>query len=213
MNHDSVFRTVILVWVLCVVPVAVFYRVKSQASGEKLDRRKEGWPILLTLRPMGALCLIGVIAFLVNPSWMTWSSLGLPLWVRWTGLGTGIIAGILWLSAFHFLGKNLTDTVVTRQEHYLITTGPYRWVRHPFYDAVLLCVMTISLLTANWFILLTGCSVFALQALRTGREEQHLLARFGESYLAYTRRTGRFLPRWKLKDKPDQDIEQYQDGI
>ena len=35
---------------------------------------------------------------------------------------------------FRCLGKNLTDTVVTRQEHTLVMQGPYRWVRHPFYD-------------------------------------------------------------------------------
>src|SRR5262249_17897662 len=154
--------------------------------GEKIDRRKEGWLCLLTLRPLGGLCLLAIIAFLVKPSSMTWSSLPLPLWLRWSGLGIGVIAAALSLSALHNLGKNLTDTVVTRQEHQLVTTGPYRWIRHPFYDAVLLCVLTASLLMANWFVFLTGCAVFGLQVIRTGREEQQLLARFGERYLAYT---------------------------
>jgi protein-S-isoprenylcysteine O-methyltransferase Ste14 len=197
MNPDQTFRTVMALWVLLWLPVAVFYRVRSLASGEKLDRRQEGLPILLTLRPLGGLCLLGIIAFVVKPSSMAWSSLPLPLWLRWSGLGIGIIAATLLLSALHSLGKNLTDTVVTRQGHQLVATGPYRWVRHPFYDAVLLCVLTASLLAANWFIFLTGCAVFTLQVIRTGREEQQLLARFGERYLAYTRQTGRFLPRMR----------------
>jgi protein-S-isoprenylcysteine O-methyltransferase Ste14 len=134
---------------------------------------------------------------MVNPSWMAWSSLPLPVWLRWTGLGIGVIAATLSVYTLHNLGKNLTDTVVTRQDHQLVTTGPYRWVRHPFYDAVLLCVLTASLLAANWFVLVTGCSVFVLQAIRTGREEQQLRARFGELYLAYARQTGRFLPRMR----------------
>ena len=37
--------------------------------------------------------------------------------------------------------------------------------------------------------------MFVLQVIRTGREEEQLLARFGEDYLAYIQRTGRFLPR------------------
>jgi len=196
---DSTFRTVMVVWALLLFPVPIYYRIRSGVSGEKLDRKQEGWPILLTLRPMGALCMFGIIAFVIKPSSMAWSSLALSPWLRWCGLAVGVIAGILWVFTFRSLGKNLTDTVVTRQEHSLVTTGPYRWVRHPFYDAVLLCVVAASLLAANWFILLTGCAVFALQAVRTGREEQQLLARFGEGYLAYTQRTGRFLPRLRFK--------------
>jgi protein-S-isoprenylcysteine O-methyltransferase Ste14 len=195
MNPDHTFRTVLLIWILLWFPVAFLYRARSLASREKLDRRQEGLPILVTLRPLGGLCLLGIIAFLVKPSSMSWSSLPLPLWLRWVGLGIGVIGAVLSLSTLHNLGKNLTDTVVTRQEHQLVTTGPYRWVRHPFYDAVLLCVLTVSLLMANWFIFVTGCSVFALQVIRTRREEQQLLARFGERYLAYTRQTGGFLPR------------------
>jgi protein-S-isoprenylcysteine O-methyltransferase Ste14 len=34
---------------------------------------------------------------------------------------------------FHSLGRNLTDTVVTRREAYLVLNGPYRFVRNPMY--------------------------------------------------------------------------------
>ena len=81
------------------------------------------------------------------------------------------------------------------QEQDSFATGLFCWVRHPFYDAALLCVVTTSLLTANWFILLTGGTVFTLLVLRADREEHQLLARFGESYRAYIQQTGRFLPR------------------
>ena len=117
MSPDEIFRVVISLWALLWLPVALYYRVRSLASGEKLDRRQEGWPILLTLRPLGGLCLLGVIAFVVKPSWMAWSSLPLQLWLRWSGLGLGVLAATLFLSTLHTLGKNLTDTVVTRQEH------------------------------------------------------------------------------------------------
>ena len=50
----------------------------------------------------------------------------------------GALGGCLIVWAFRSLGPNLTDTVVTRRHHTLITRGPYRWVRHPFYDAVAL---------------------------------------------------------------------------
>ncbi len=202
MNHDHIFRIVILLWAMLFFPVALFYRIKSLATGEKLDRRQEGWAVLLTLRPLGAACWFGVLAFLINPSWMAWSSLALPPSLRWAGLGIGIVGAAISISAFHCLGKNLTDTVVTRREHQLVTNGPYRWIRHPFYDGVLLVVLATWLMAANWFILLTGLAVFGLQVIRTVREEQQLLARFGSSYLAYTQQTGRFLPHFRRKRRP-----------
>ena len=93
------------------------------------------------------------------------------------------------------LGKNLTDTVVTRRTHTLVSSGPYRWVRHPFYDAAALYLAANALAAANWFVMLTATVVMSLLVIRTRREEQQLMLRFGDAYRAYVGRTGRFLPR------------------
>src|SRR4029078_1389606 len=95
---------------------------------------------------------------------------------------------------FHSLGKNLTDTVVTRRDPTLVTHGPYRWVRHPFYDVVFLWGLSVSLLTANWLLALLGVSAFAMMVVRTRIEEEKLGERFGGEYRTYTERTGRFFP-------------------
>jgi len=47
-----------------------------------------------------------------------------------------VLGGGLLIWTLRTLGANLTDTVITRKEHTLVTSGPYRWVPHPFYDAV-----------------------------------------------------------------------------
>jgi protein-S-isoprenylcysteine O-methyltransferase Ste14 len=101
---------------------------------------------------------------------------------------------LLW--TFRSLGKNLTDTVVTRQEHSLVTHGPYRWVRHPLYDSATLLFVAVSLMAANWFVFVTGVVVLLLLIVRTRTEEAKLVARFGDRYRAYMERTGRFIPRW-----------------
>jgi protein-S-isoprenylcysteine O-methyltransferase Ste14 len=95
----------------------------------------------------------------------------------------------------HSLGKNLTDTVVTREAHTLVTTGPYRWVRHPFYVSVLFLVASCALLAANGFIFGCGLTVFLMMALRTRIEERKLVDRFGDEYRRYVERTGAFFPR------------------
>jgi protein-S-isoprenylcysteine O-methyltransferase Ste14 len=56
-------------------------------------------------------------------------------------------------------------------------------------------VVANALVAANWFLLAGGLVTFALIVLRTGREEDRLVARFGESYRQYMARTGRFLPK------------------
>jgi len=176
-------------------PAAFYYRLKSQARSEKLDRRQEGIPILLTLRPIGLAGMLGLVVFMVNPSAMAWSSMPLPDWLRWSGVAVGIAGGALLLWTFQTLGPNLTDTVVTRKAHTLVTRGPYRWVRHPFYDSAALCVLANSIVASNWFLLLTGMLALALLVVRTQKEEEHLLKRFGNDYRAYMARTGRFWPR------------------
>ena len=79
----------------------------------------------------------------------------------------GTAGGALLLWTFHTLGPNLTDTVVTRKTHTLVTHGPYRWVRHPFYDSAALCILANSLLTSNWFLFLTGTLTLLLLVVRT----------------------------------------------
>ena len=192
MDHEQIFRIILILGFVAILPIGAWHRIKSQATGEKLDRRQEGLFILFTLRPTAAAGMVGLIVYMIDPSLMAWSSAPLPIWLRWLGVVLGIIAGLLLTVTFRALGKNLTDTVVTRAEHVLITSGPYRWVRHPFYVAFLLAVTANSLVTANWFLALTGGIAFGLMVLRTRTEEENLIERFGEEYLKYMERTGRF---------------------
>ena len=195
MHDHQTFRMILLVGFLILAPIGVYHRLKSHATRDKLDRRQEGPFILLTLRPLGLVAIVGLIAYMINPAWMAWSSVPLPLWLRWIGVALGVIAGLLLTWTYRSLGKNLTDTVVTRKEHTLVTTGPYRWVRHPFYSSLALAVLANSVVAANAFLSVTGGLLFMLLVIRTQKEEENLLARFGEEYEKYMRQTGRFLPR------------------
>jgi protein-S-isoprenylcysteine O-methyltransferase Ste14 len=196
---DDLARVILMIGFVVVMPIGICYRLRS-ATDERLDRRQEGWPILLSLRPLALACTAGLVAFVIEPSWMEWASFRLPGWARWFGAGLGAVAGGLILWTFHCLGRNLTDTVVTRQNATLVTNGPYRWVRHPLYLALAIAVIAITLLTANAFLALTGTAAFLVVVARTSIEEQKLIERFGSSYRQYMRRTGRFLPRIRQPD-------------
>ena len=164
-------------------------------TGEKLDRRQEGIFILVALRLAGLAGMAGLIAYLIDPACMAWAAVPLPVWLRWTGVGLALIAGSLLVWMFRTLGRNLTDTVVTRKQHTLVTNGPYRWVRHPLYSSAALAIIGNSLIAANWFIFVAGCLVLLMLVIRTRKEEQNLIAKFGDDYRNYMQRTGRFVPR------------------
>ena len=106
-----------------------------------------------------------------------------------------VVWGVLLVWTFQNLGRNLTDTVVTRKQHTLVTTGPYRWVRHPMYASAALAIVGNSLVAANWYLFVVGCLALLLLVIRTRKEEQNLIAKFGDDYRNYMQRTGRFVPR------------------
>ena len=195
MQDDNVFRVMMILGFAAILPIGLHHRIKSQASREKLDRRQEGRFILYTLRPIAGIRMLGLLAFMIHPPWMSWSSVAIPGPVRWVGVAIGASTILLAAWVFRSLGTNLTDTVVTREKHELVTAGPYRWVRHPFYVAFAMSVVADSLVTANWFIAITGGAAFCLVVLRTRIEERKLIERFGDAYLSYMERTGRFFPR------------------
>ena len=196
MNSFDPFRIILVIGLVLVLSIGVYYRLRSQASGEQLDRRQEGLFILVSLRLSGLVFAVGLFCWLIEPAWMSWSSLELPTWLRWAGVGFMAFTAVLLLWTFRHLGRNLTDTVVTRQQHTLVLTGPYRWVRHPFYVSAFFGSLGISLLTANWFLFVVGELVFLLLHRRTGIEEAKLVERFGAAYQHYMERTGRFIPRF-----------------
>jgi protein-S-isoprenylcysteine O-methyltransferase Ste14 len=195
MEGETSFRLAILVVLVANLSVVVYHRLKAR-TGEKLDRRQEGLSLAIALRLSGLALWTALLAYLVYPAAMAWSQLALPDGVRWAGGVLGMAAAGLMYWTLSSLGKNLTDTVVRRQGATLVTAGPYRWVRHPFYLTVGCLFLAVAVLSASWLLALCGGIALALLALRTPKEEQKLVEGFGNAYREYMARTGRFLPRF-----------------
>ena len=150
---------------------------------------------MIGLRGCGVLCWLGLVAYLVDPNSMRWAALGLPAWARLTGVPIGAVGAVWTLWTLRTLGPNLTDTVAVRPNATLVTKGPYRWVRHPFYLGVAALVTAMSLLASNGFLVVGSIAVLTLLSIRTRVEEARLVDRFGDAYRDYAARTGRFWPR------------------
>jgi protein-S-isoprenylcysteine O-methyltransferase Ste14 len=79
-------------------------------------------------------------------------------------------------------------------DHKLITSGPYRYIRHPSYTGYF-CMFVGLFLT--WFNLLAAIPLMGIPGYVriAGREEEMLALRFGNAYTEYQGKTGKFLPR------------------
>ncbi len=195
MTSEDPLRIAVVVVMVLTVAVTAFHRIQAASSGEKISRQHEGYLFAATLRLSGLCLFIATLAYVIRPASVQWASFPLPVWFRWVGIVTGILCSLLMYWTLNSLGKNLTDTVVTRAEATLVTQGPYRWVRHPFYVTTALLMASVTVLAANWLIGAASVLVLGLLAVRTPKEERMLIEKFGQQYRGYMATTGRFFPR------------------
>ena len=170
------------------------YMKRAKAGATIFQKRAEGLPLTVAIVVFyGGYCL-AVLVYLAYPPWMAWAVVALPAAVRWAGLAVMVLGAALHIWGMQHLGTNLTIGISTREGHALVTSGPYRWVRHPLYSGGMLESVGVCLLLSNGAVALFAVCFWALIALRTPMEEARLVAAFGEPYREYQRRVGRFLP-------------------
>ena len=197
MTSELPFRIAVVVIFLMSVLVTLYFRIQAAASGEKISRKDEGVLFALLLRTLGLGLFLSTVIWVSSPQLLEWAAMPLAPAVRWIGAVSGAACSLLMFWTLSSLGKNLTDTVVTRTTATLITTGPYRWVRHPFYVTAALLMASVTILSANFLIGTISFLVLLMLAIRTPKEEQKLIEAFGQSYRDYMQMTGRFFPRFR----------------
>jgi len=194
--NENIFRILAALIFFTGIGISGYYRRKADKdTGEKISRKVDGSVMMTVIKIGGLILWLTPIVYLTNPNWMAWSKIGLPDSIRWLGVGIGILCvlGIYWL--FSSIGSGITPTSATRQEHKLITSGPYRWVRHPLYTVGSSMFIAFGMMADNWFIAALGVLAFIGMAIRTPKEEANLIEKFGDEYREYMKRTGRFFPK------------------
>lgn len=78
----------------------------------------------------------------------------------------------------------------------LVTQGPYRFVRSPMYAAVIFILNpALGILFRSWLLTLSSILIYFVWKKFISKEEQHLVEKFGQSYIDYRCRVGRFFPK------------------
>jgi protein-S-isoprenylcysteine O-methyltransferase Ste14 len=112
----------------------------------------------------------------------------LSLVLLWCGIG------LRWW-CFRTLGRYFTFTVMTSSDQQVITTGPYRFLRHPSYAAMLLALTGIGLTFGNWLSLLALLALALVGFVNRIRvEEAALSTALGAKYTSYASSRKRLIP-------------------
>lgn len=105
------------------------------------------------------------------------------------------VAGLLFaIWARQHLASNWSSSVTIKQDHELITSGPYALVRHPIYTGILTGFLgtAIALAQVRGFIALVLLFVIFWAKLRI--EEEWMRSQFGETYASYSQKTAALVP-------------------
>ncbi len=161
-----------------------------RSEGEiRTNRRIHTWPRLLIFAAIGLSIYLSHLHYANTDSKISdhhalISVLGIILF--YAGLGLAI-----W-SRRH-LGKNWALPMAMKSDAHLVTSGPYKYVRHPIYSGFLLALLGTALVeTISWlFVLLFAAAYFTYSAIQ---EDKSLETQFPKTYPAYKTRTRILIP-------------------
>lgn len=91
------------------------------------------------------------------------------------------------------LGRNWGTPMTQKTDPELITSGPYRWVRHPIYTGIVLALAGTAV-ALNWTWLIAAALALSYFVYSALVEERNLIEQFPDAYPAYQRSTKMLVP-------------------
>ncbi|MBU0460071.1 MAG: isoprenylcysteine carboxylmethyltransferase family protein [Nanoarchaeota archaeon] len=146
---------------------------------------------------MGILLMLPPLIYIFS-SWINRFNLIFPDWLRIIGT-IGFIGAIVFYGWTHItLKTNWFPVLEIKEKQQLITSGPYKRIRHPMYTSTLFWAVFQGLVLPNSLIIIAGMLGFIIfYSGRVGDEEKLMLKQFGKKYQDYMKKTGRIFPKLK----------------
>lgn len=203
MNDEVLFRIVFWVFLLFII---VFNRIipalRAKKSEEKIlpDKKaikNEGKTTFFLRILLFVLFLAFLILYSIYPPFMNLIHVDFPIWLRWLGTLFAFIGVVLWIYSQAVLGKYWSPQLQVQNEHKIITSGPYRVIRHPIYTSMFIWVIGLAIFTANIVFALIALLTIIGLILRVPKEEKMMIEQFGDEYKKYMQITGSIFPRFR----------------
>jgi protein-S-isoprenylcysteine O-methyltransferase Ste14 len=149
------------------------------------------------------------VGFLLLPviyifsTWFSFFDYSLPKWLGFFSAVFYCFSVWLFFRAYADLGHYWSPGPEIKEDHILITTGVFKWVRHPMYASFAAIAAAQILMLQNWIV---GPAFLVLAIpfylYRVQREEQQLIRYFGDEYRAYMNQTNALFPKKEQIDFP-----------
>jgi protein-S-isoprenylcysteine O-methyltransferase Ste14 len=212
MTTELIFRTAF--WILFggLIAMQVYFSIRVHRAGARVtaDRKaieREGWEYVVT-RIIASLALIAfLVLYAANPTWLQVLTVPFPNWLRWIGIALGCASFWFYAWAQATLGKEWSPHLNMRENHHLVTTGPYARLRHPIYSAYIVFMTSLTLVSANWFFVALLVVSVVVFVFRIPKEEQMMIEVFGDDYKAYMQGTGGLVPKSRERVRKGRDAD------
>ena len=180
---------IVLLWVLWLgIWIVASFRVKKVRAHEPTSTRMA----YLLPKILTALLLFSPV---FRRGVLSQRFLGFSPAAQWIGVVLTALGILFTIWARVHIGRNWSARVVIKEQHELIRTGPYRFVRHPIYTGLLIAILGTALVTGEWRgVFALAFAIFGF-AWKAKREEEMLSGEFGDEYTRYRNETGMLIPR------------------
>jgi len=128
-----------------------------------------------------------------NLPWPLIPLFAIPM-VAWSGLVILVAAFALTWVCWKKMGRSWRMGINPAEKTDLVVSGPFAFVRHPIYALSQMMMLATAAIVPSPAMLIVATGHLLLMQWEARREERHLIAVHGETYLRYRRGTGRFLP-------------------
>lgn len=202
MGEELVFR--IIFWAHLTL-IMIFNRIlpalRARQSGVRLspDReaiKNEGTFFFAFRVATGVLLAAVLVIYTFFPAFASVFQFPLATGWRCAGVIISSIFLLLWIYSQQILARNWSANIRIQKEHTLVTSGPYKVMRHPIYTSMIFWTVGLALFTANAFFMAFAVVVILWTPPRIAKEEKLLIEHFGAEYLDYMKTAGRYFPKF-----------------
>ncbi len=215
MFEELFFSIAVLILFILFMGIRGYYGRKAQPPGQKRTRQERWadqikyeskWLVILRIILVYAMIVFIVIwsllPFLIPPiTQLVIVNQLFQLIIKSVGvvICIAMVLGITWVGIH--LGRQVSGTLEIKEDHKLVTSGPYKYIRHPMYLVYFIFNLGLFLICLNiilFIIILLGLIVVAS---RMRVEEEMMIEQFGNQYRDYMKQTGRLFPKLRQKNE------------